>query len=131
LQGPDQAEWTRRLEVELDNVRAAIAMALAGGVDPVLAVKFEVALMRFRVLRGYCREARANVRAALLLPGVREPNVARAHALYVGGVLATNQSDYGEATRMLVECLEIRRELNTPRETAAALTTLATLHLQQ
>jgi predicted ATPase/class 3 adenylate cyclase len=131
LQGSDQAEWTRRLELELDNLRAAIALALAEGVDPVLAVKFEVALMRFRILRGYSREARNNVRAALELPGIREPNVARAHALYVGGVLATNQSDHVEAARMLKECLEIRRSLDTPRETAAALTTLATLYLQQ
>ena len=131
LEGPEQAEWTRRLEVELDSLRAAIALALAGGVDPVLAVKFEVALMRFRILRGYSTEARNNVRAALELPGIREPNVARGHALYVGGVLATNQSDYGEATKMLTECLEIRRGLGNPRETAAALSTLATLYLQQ
>ena len=101
LRGPDQAEWTRRLEIELDNLRAAIALALAGGVDPVIAVKFEVALMRFRTLRGYSREARNNMRAALVLPGIREPNVARAHALYVGGALAINQSDRAEATKML------------------------------
>ncbi|HEY8624140.1 MAG TPA: tetratricopeptide repeat protein, partial [Casimicrobiaceae bacterium] len=131
LEGPEQAEWTRRLEVELDNLRAAIALALAEGVDPVLAVKFEVALMRFRILRGYSTEARNNVRKALLLPGIQEPYAARAHALYVGGVLATNQSDYVEATKMLTECLAIRRGLDTPRETAATLSTLATLHLQQ
>ncbi len=130
LSGPDQGEWTARLETELDNLRAAIALALGGGVDPVIAVKFEVALMRFRILRGYSTEARNNVRAALLLPGINEPNAARAHALYVGGVLATNQSDRAEATRMLGECLEIRRGLGAPRETAAALSTLATLHLQ-
>ena len=130
LLGPDQGEWTARLETELDNLRAAIALALAGGVDPVIAVKFEVALMRFRILRGYSTEARNNVRAALALPGIQEPNAARAHALYVGGVLATNQSDRAEATRMLSECLEIRRGLEVPRETAAALSTLATLHLQ-
>ena len=131
LEGSEQAEWTRRLEVELDNLRAAIALALAEGVDPVLAVKFEVALMRFRILRGYSTEARNNVRKALVLPGIREPNAARGHALYVGGGLATNQSDYGEATRMLTECLAIRRGLDTPRETGATLSTLATLHLQQ
>jgi predicted ATPase len=131
LEGPQQAEWTRRLEIELDNLRSAIALALAGGVEPVLAVKFEVALMRFRILRGYSTEARNNVRAALVLPGIREPNVARGHALYVGGVLATNQSDYAEATRMLTECLEIRRGLENPREIAATLSTLSTLHLQQ
>ena len=34
LEGPEQAEWMRRLEVDLDNMRAAISFALAGGVDP-------------------------------------------------------------------------------------------------
>lgn len=131
LLGADQAEWTARAEGDLDNLRAAIALALSGGVDPVMAVKLEVALMRFRILRGYSTEARKNVRAALVLPGVREPNFFRAHALYVGGVLATNQSDHAEATKMLTECLAIRRGLDNPRDVAATLSTLATLHLQQ
>jgi predicted ATPase/class 3 adenylate cyclase len=131
LQGPEQAEWMRRLEAELDNLRAAIALALAGGVDPVMAVKFEVALIQFRRLRGYSAEARNNVRAALALPVIREPSVARAHALYVGGVLATNQSDYAEASRMLGECLDIRRGLGNPREIAATLSMLVELYMQQ
>jgi len=131
LLSADQAEWTVRAEADLDNLRAAIALALSGGVDPVMAVKFEVALMRFRILRGYSTEARKNVRASLVLPGVQEPNFFRAHGLYVGGVLATNQSDHAEATKMLTECLAIRRGLDNPRDTAATLSTLATLHLQQ
>jgi predicted ATPase/class 3 adenylate cyclase len=131
LEGPEQAEWTRRLEVELDNLRAAIALALAGGVDPVIAVKFEVALMRFRTLRGYSSEARNNVRAALALPAIQESNVARAHALYTGGTLAKNQSDHVEATKMLAECLAIRRDLGNLRETAATLSALSTLYLRQ
>jgi predicted ATPase/class 3 adenylate cyclase len=131
LLGAEQAEWIRRAEAELDNLRAAIALALSSGVDPVIAVKLEVALMRFRILRGYSTEGRNNVRAALVLPGIREPNFFRAHALYVGGVLATNQSDHADATKMLTECLAIRRDLESPVEIAATLSTLATLHLQQ
>jgi len=131
LEGPEQAEWTRRIEVDLDNLRAAIALALSGGVDPVIAVKLEVALMRFRMLRGYSTEARNNVRAALAHPAIHEPTVARAHALYVGGALAMNQSDYAEATKMLTECLAIRRGLGNARETAAALSTLSTNYVQQ
>src|SRR5208283_5203317 len=34
LLGAEQAEWTIRAEAELDNLRAAIALALSGGVDP-------------------------------------------------------------------------------------------------
>jgi len=131
LEGPEQAEWMRRLEVDLDNLRAAIALALAGGVDPVIAVKFEVALMRFRSLRGYSTEARNNLRTALTLPVLHEPGVARAHALYVGGALAQIQSDYLEASKMLTECLTIRRGLGNAREIAAALSTLSTLCVQQ
>ena len=55
LEGPEQAEWMRRLEIELDNLRAGLPWRLAGGIDPIIAVKFEVALMRFRILRGYSR----------------------------------------------------------------------------
>jgi predicted ATPase len=131
LEGPELADWTRRLEVDLDNLRAAIALALAGRVDPVIAVKFEVALMTFRILRGYTTEARNNVRAALALPGVLELNVARGHALYLAGVFAYHQGDYAEATTMLTECLAVRRGLQKPHHTAATLSTLSTLYLHQ
>ena len=131
LHGTEQAEWTRRMETELDNLRAAIALALAGGVDPVIAVKLEVALMRFRTLRGYSTEGRKNVHAALVLPSIMEPNAARAHALYTGGVLAMNQGDHAEARQMLTECLAIRRALGNNREIAATLSTLSTQYLHQ
>jgi predicted ATPase/class 3 adenylate cyclase len=131
LLGAEQADWTHRAEADLDNLRAAIALTLSGAADPTLAVKFEVALMRFRMLRGYSAEARNNIRTVLRLPGVQEQAFFRAHALYVGGVLATNQGDHVEATKMLMECLAIRRGLDNPRETAAVLSTLATLCLQQ
>jgi len=131
FQGPKQAEWTRRLEVELDNLRAAIALAFAGGVDPVIAVKFEVALARFRTLRGYSTEGRNNIRKALALPDMQDPNVARAHALYIGGALAKEQGDHGEALKMLTECLSIRRALGYRLEAAATLSILSALHLHQ
>jgi predicted ATPase/class 3 adenylate cyclase len=131
LQGAQQAEWMRRLEAELDNMRAAIALALAGGVDPVIAVKYIVALMRFWSLRGYSTEGRSIVRAALALPAIEAPDVPRAFALYVGGVLATDQGDYPEAMAMLSECVAIRRRLEHPREAAAGLATLAGIHLVQ
>jgi tetratricopeptide (TPR) repeat protein len=130
LEGPEQAEWTRRLEVDLDNLRAAIALALAGGVDPVNAVKFEVALMRFRSLRGYSTEARNNIRVALSLPALQVPNVARAHALYVGGALASDQGDHVEAARLLEESLAIKESLGDTLEAAGTLSALGVVYLQ-
>ena len=130
LNGPDQAEWMRRLEVDLDNLRVAIALALAGGGDPVNAVKFEVALLQFRIVRGYASEARNNIRSALAVPAVQASNLARAHALYVGGALAMIQGEHAEATRMQTECLEIHRGLGNLQETAVSLSTLSILHLR-
>jgi len=129
LQGPEQAEWITRLEAELDNMRAAIAFSLGGGGDPIVAVKMEVALMGFRILRGYATEGRANVRAALALPIIQGSDIAHAHALYVGATLASSQSDDWEAGRMLEVCLALRRGIGNPVDIAATLSTLALVRL--
>jgi predicted ATPase len=129
--GVEQGFWMARLERDLDNIRAAIALALAGKTDPLIAVKFEVALMRFRILRGYATEGRDNIRAALLLAPLREPSVGRAHALYVGGALAMTLGDHVDAARQLSECLAVRRSLGHERDIAATLSTLASLHLSE
>jgi predicted ATPase/class 3 adenylate cyclase len=129
LQGPEQAEWTRRVETELDNLRAAIALALQGAVDPVLAVKFAVALLGFWLLRGYATEGRGYIRAALALPGVQASDEAHAHALYVGAALADSQSNHAEALRMLEQCLALRRGLGKPVDIAATLSTLSLVRL--
>ncbi len=129
LDGPDQAEWTLRVEENLDDLRAAIKLALDGGVDPIIAVKFEVALLGFWMLRGYATEGRKYVHAALALPAVRTSDLAHAHALYVGGGLADSQSDHAEARRMLEQCLELRRRLGNAFEIAATLSTLSLVRL--
>ena len=130
LEGPEQADWVWRVEAELDNVRAAVALALAGGVDPIIAVKFAVSLSGFRILRGYSTEGRAVVKAALALPPVQESDIGRAWALYAGSRLAESQSDLAEALKMLEACLELRRSLGSPVDIAATLSTLSLVRLQ-
>ena len=130
LRGPQQADWLWKLEVELDNIRSAIALSLAGGVEPVVAVKFAVAVQGFWILRGYSSEGRKLVRAALALPAIQSSRVAHAFALYVGAALAESQSDHGEAREMLETCLELRRELGNEVDIAATLSTLSMARLQ-
>ncbi|MEK8052664.1 NB-ARC domain-containing protein [Ideonella sp. DXS22W] len=125
LKGPDQPLWIGRLESDLDNVRAAITLALDGGVDPFIAVKMAVALQGFWALRGYAGEGRAVVAAALALPAVQASDLARAHALYVGAVLAGYQGDHAQARQMLEDCLALRRRSGQPVEVAAALSSLS------
>ncbi len=130
LDGADLAMWLTRLELELDNLRAAMSLALAGGADPVNAVKLAVALQGFWILRGYITEGRRLVKAALELPAVQAFDLAKAHTLYVGAALAECQSDHAEARRMLQSALAIHRTLGDPANIAATLSTLAMARLE-
>ena len=130
LSGPAQADWIWKVEVELDNVRSAIAVALAGAVDPFIAVKFAVAMQGFWILRGYSTEGRKVVQAALALPTIRASSLAQAWALYVGAALAESQSDHAEARKMLETCLELRRQMGNEVDIAATLSTLSLARLQ-
>lgn len=125
-----QAAWVRRAEAEIDNLRAAIALPLAGGIDPVFAVKFAGALVDFWNRRGYVSEGRDVVRAALALPGVKAFERAQAYGLQVGAALAYCQSDHREARRMLEECLGLLRRLDDPQWVAGTLSTLSIARLQ-
>ena len=130
LRGPEQADWLWRLEVELDNIRSAIALSLAERVDPFIAVKFAVAMQGFWILRGYSTEGRNLVQAALALPAVQASPIAQAFALYVGAALAESQSDHVEARGMLETCLALRRALDSELDIAATLSTLSLARLQ-
>ena len=130
MRGPEQADWIRRMEVELDNARSATQLAIGGGVDPFIAVKFAVALQGFWILRGYATEGRKIVRAALALPSIQASDLAQSHALYVGAGLADAQSDHLEARQMLESCLALRRRLGNAVDIAATLSTLSLTRLQ-
>ncbi|MFP5399728.1 MAG: tetratricopeptide repeat protein, partial [Gammaproteobacteria bacterium] len=125
LQGPQQPEWARRGEADLDNLRAAVATARRGDADPMLAAKLPVALQGFWVMRGRLAEGREQVQAALELPAVQASDVARAHILYVAAVLADAQGDAAEACRLLQICLTLRRQMQDTAGTAETLSTLS------
>ena len=129
LNGPQQADWLWKVEVELDNVRSAVALSLAGGVDTVIAVKFAVAMQGFWILRGYSTEGRKLVQAALALPAIQASPVAQGHALYVGAALAESQGDHAEARKMLETCLGLRRAQGNEIDIAATLSTLSLARL--
>jgi tetratricopeptide (TPR) repeat protein len=125
MDGPDAAQWIRGLEAAHDDMRAAIALALKGAVDPILSVKFEVTLMGFWLLRGYVSEGRNYVRASLALPAVQASDFIQGHALYVGAALADSQGFHAEAQQMLGDCLALRRKLDNRFDLAATLSTRA------
>ena len=131
MQGPQQREWLDRLELEHDNLRAAIALPQApdSDVDPFIALKMAVALQNFWIMRGGIGEGRAVVRTMLAHPTVVASALARAHGLYVGAALAEVQGDLDEALAMLKECLAVRRGLDDPAALAGTLSTLGLTRL--
>jgi len=129
--GPAQSEWLQRLESEHDNLRAAMAHSLSPDGDPFIGAKIEVALQAFRMMRGYATEGRDNVRVLLSLPAIRQSDIANAHVLYVGGVLAYELGETEEAERMLEACLVLRRRIGDPAAIPPPMSTLAAVRLRR
>ncbi|MDH4333795.1 MAG: hypothetical protein OEW24_00780 [Chloroflexota bacterium] len=122
--GSDQATWLDRFEAEHDNIRAAMAWALARD-RAETAMPMLVACWRFWQMRGYLPEAREQVNAVLDLPGAVEHPEARAAALEAAGGIAYWQADIEAAQRWYQEALDLARASGDDRRIANALYNLS------
>ncbi len=109
LTGPQQAVWLDRLEVEHDNVRAALATLERAG-EPEATLRLAGAMWRFWWLRGHLSEGREWLRRSLAEAGAA-PLADRARALDGAGVLAESQGDDAEAEAHHEAALALWREL--------------------
>ena len=126
LKGREQTTWLARLELEQENLRAALAWLVEQG-EAELALRFCGALWWFWHLRGYWSEGRRWLEAALGMAQTGGPTVARAKALCAAGDLAYYQDDYAAARPLLEESVELCRTLELKRELASALGALGVL----
>jgi predicted ATPase/DNA-binding SARP family transcriptional activator len=129
LAGPDQADWLRRLEVDLDNIRAALDWCFASGrvEDALRAIS---ALERFWRAHGHVSEARRWLSLGLALAEDVALEV-RADALWTAAQQATAQYDWPAAETFLGEALELFRATGRGRETVFALSDLGFVALIQ
>ncbi|MFN2608966.1 MAG: BTAD domain-containing putative transcriptional regulator [Acidimicrobiales bacterium] len=127
LDGPDPAAALRRLEVEHDNLRAALARAATR--DPGAALALAASLGRFWELRGHLSEGRTWLDAALTAAVDAGP-AQRAAALTAAAVLAGRQGDAAAARARHEEALVIRRALGDEAGIAVALHGLGNLAAQ-
>src|SRR5213080_3205376 len=118
--GSRRKEWLDRLEMEDDNLRAALDWTLATG-DARNAMLLSACLWRFWQMRGHIHEGRARVVAALALPKSRDYPMERLQALEAAGGLAYWQADMESAQRFYDECLELTRTTGDKRALANAL----------
>ena len=124
LTGAQQGAWLDRLELEHDNLRAALRWSQETPTAGLEGLCLAGALSRFWVLRGYLSEGRAWVAAALAHPGAAARTPARARALFSAGRLAHIQGDLAAARPPLEASAAIWREQAEARQLAYAQTLL-------
>ena len=118
--GTDPAQWLERVEVEHDNLRAALDWLTQSG-DAEWGMRLATALFRFWETREHFTEGRDRVARLLKLPGAAARNQKRVRTLFAGGVLAFDQGDVTTAQEMLEESLSIARELKDNSGVAVSL----------
>jgi predicted ATPase len=125
LIGADQVRWFDRLDLELENFRAALTWCQGDpqGVEPGL--RLAAALSRFWFVRGYFEEGRMWLKEAMARAGTSKRTAEWAKALRGAGALALIQSDYVSARSLFEESLAIFRELGDRGAVAATLLNLA------
>jgi predicted ATPase/DNA-binding CsgD family transcriptional regulator len=126
----EQAIWYRRLEVEHDNLRAALSFTLEYQ-EAEMGLRLAGALWAF--WRRHLREGRTWFEQVLTQPGSQARTAARAWALLGAGALALFQGDFLEAGRLLEESVAIGREVGAAgkRNLAHALMMLGYMVLAQ
>jgi predicted ATPase/DNA-binding CsgD family transcriptional regulator len=125
LAGPEQPAWLERLEVEHDNLRAALEW-LAEEKEIERGLRLAASLLRFWWFRGHLIEGRAHLESLLGLSGTPVRDEVRAKALHALAVLIYRQADdaagdWSVARFRLDESLEIYRGLGNETRVAAVL----------
>lgn len=120
FRGPRQHEVYDQLEIEHDNLRAALDWTIRTARDADTAMRIAGGLAMFWNTRGHTTEGRDWTEAALSLDGVATDE-ARDDALYGLSLLAHSTGDYRRARSAIESCVELRRKLGEPSAIARAL----------
>ncbi len=125
LQSPEQAVWLDRLELEHDNLRAALHWTE----DAETRLRIAGPLWRFWYVRGHLSEGREWLESAAEATEVSAP--VRAKALNGAGVLAMTQGDFEAARHRYKSVLALRESLGDAAGIARAHNNLGLLALEQ
>ena len=108
LVGPDQGEWLDRLDAELDNLRAALAVSLTRA-HQVPGLRLAASLRVYWRTRGHAAEGAGVLRALLDPPAVQEATLVRARALAAAAALLETTGSYATAADYCEEAVAIAR----------------------
>ena len=116
--GPNQKELFDQLEIEHDNLRAALEWSKQESGSTEVGLRLGSALWRFWEIHGHLREGHQHLTDLLALPNAQAHTAARARALYGAGYLAMMQGtekNFVASEALMNESLAIARELNEPQ----------------
>jgi predicted ATPase/class 3 adenylate cyclase/DNA-binding CsgD family transcriptional regulator len=130
LRSEDQERWLSQLEMEHNNIRAALEWSLVAHNKNESGLRLSSALVTFWLIHGYLREGQTWLEQLLTLNS-DAPAIIRAKALTGAGTLAWGMSDYSRAVALHQDSLALYRALYNQRGIAEALTNLGVQALAQ
>jgi len=110
LTGADQRIWLDRLEVEHDNLRAALESSKVDESHSDVGLRMAAALRHFWNVRGHFTEGRSWLEA-MLSRAPDAPAAVRAKALAGAGFLASRLGDYDGSITLCTDSLSLFRQL--------------------
>jgi predicted ATPase/DNA-binding CsgD family transcriptional regulator len=125
LKGPQQLAWFERLEMEQDNLRAALAWSQAQAGNAETGLRMRAALWLFWLLRGYWSEGLHWLEPALTQIGASGHTKTWATAALGTGMLTLLCADYTAARSWLEESLALSREVDDKASMGFSMTLLA------
>ena len=128
LSGPDVAQWLNRLDLEYDNIRAALDFCVLDPDGGELGLQLAGSLLRFWEMRGYLTEGRERIAALLRHPSAQLPTRARSSGLSTAANLARRQGDHQAAIACLQENIEVLRQIEDEPAATAAINNLGILY---
>ena len=129
LRGPTQASGLRRLETELDNLRAAIGWSIEYGESEAIA-RMAWSMWTYWWSSGHISEGRRWTEEALA-KGTSLSDSARAKLLFVAATMAQALADWEPARRMIEESREFFEQLGDRQGVAYGLGTCGLIALGQ
>jgi non-specific serine/threonine protein kinase len=121
LNGPDMAAWLDRLEMDHDNVRAALSFATASPGDGPAGMQLAGAVWRFWMYRGHLSEGRALLAEQLAQPRDSSAEALRGRCLHGAACLARLVGDLAVARMLAEESIDIRRRIGERRPIAISV----------